>query len=76
MIIQELENFIRQALDEDIRTGDITSLACIRPESRSKAKLLVKEEGVLAGVDFAEMVFKLVNMGTWLFILKEIPGIY
>ncbi|HQX43679.1 MAG TPA: carboxylating nicotinate-nucleotide diphosphorylase [Saprospiraceae bacterium] len=61
MIIQELENFIRQALDEDIRTGDITSLACIRPESRSKAKLLVKEEGVLAGVDFAEMVFKLVD---------------
>ena len=61
MNIQELENFIRLALDEDIRSGDITSLACIPEGSRSKAKLLVKEEGVLAGVAFAEMVFKWVD---------------
>ena len=53
-----LDAFINAALREDIKDGDHTSLACIDPESRDTAKLLVKDEGVLAGVDFAEYVFK------------------
>lgn len=55
---QWLDDFITKALAEDIGTGDHTSLACIDENSRSKAKLLVKEPGVLAGIAIAERVFK------------------
>lgn len=55
---KELELFIDQALYEDVRDGDHTSLACINPDSRCRAKLLVKDVGVLAGVPFAQRVFK------------------
>ncbi|MBK9270118.1 MAG: carboxylating nicotinate-nucleotide diphosphorylase [Saprospiraceae bacterium] len=54
----QLESYIRDALHEDIGTGDITSLACIPENSNSKAILLVKQEGILAGVEFAEAVFR------------------
>jgi len=53
-----LEAFIDAALREDVKDGDHTSLACIDPNSKDTAKLLVKDEGVIAGVDFAEFVFK------------------
>lgn len=53
-----LDAFINAALREDIKDGDHTSLACINPESRDTARLLCKDEGVIAGVDFAEYVFK------------------
>jgi nicotinate-nucleotide pyrophosphorylase (carboxylating) len=52
-----IENFIDRALEEDLGDGDHTSLACIPPESKGKAKLLIKEEGILAGVDIAERIF-------------------
>lgn len=57
----ELKEFIALSLEEDIRTGDISSLACIPATNSSKAKLLVKEEGILAGVDLAEMTFKQID---------------
>ena len=53
-----LYDFIDRALYEDIREGDHTSLACIDPESRKTALLKVKDVGVIAGVEFAEAVFK------------------
>ncbi|HRI00396.1 MAG TPA: carboxylating nicotinate-nucleotide diphosphorylase [Saprospiraceae bacterium] len=56
-----LTEFIRQGLDEDIKTGDISSMACIDEKSRSRAKLLVKEDGVLAGVELAKMIFHQVD---------------
>jgi len=56
-----LHEFILRCLDEDIGEGDHSSLACI-PENRSgKAKLLIKESGVLAGVRIAEQVFSVVD---------------
>ncbi len=55
---QELNQFIEASLYEDIRDGDHTSLACIPPNERKKALLKVKDDGVLAGVAFAEVVFK------------------
>ena len=54
---RELRKFIKAALFEDVQNGDITSLACIPSESRSRAHLLCKDTGVLAGVKFAEQVF-------------------
>lgn len=53
-----LDAFINAALREDVKDGDHTSLACIDPTAMDTAKLLVKADGVIAGVDFAEYVFK------------------
>ena len=55
--------FIKAALAEDIGNGDHTSLACIPAGTSGKAKLLVKEDGILAGVDLAENIFRVVNPG-------------
>lgn len=54
---QEIELIITNALREDIGEGDHSSLACIPKEARGKAKLLVKEDCVIAGIDFAQQVF-------------------
>lgn len=54
---QQLDAFIKAALAEDIGAGDYTSLACIPTDQRSKAKLLVKEPGIIAGIEVARRVF-------------------
>lgn len=58
---EQIENFIKAGLAEDIGDGDHTSLACIPPDDTTKAKLLVKDHGVIAGVDLAEMIFRQVD---------------
>ncbi len=57
----ELDDYLRLALAEDVGAGDVTSLATIGEGSMSKAKLIVKGEGVLAGVMVAERIFGLVD---------------
>jgi len=52
---------IKMALEEDIGRGDITSEAIIPPSSISKAKITSHEEGVLAGVEIAREVFRLLS---------------
>ncbi|NNF34473.1 MAG: carboxylating nicotinate-nucleotide diphosphorylase [Saprospiraceae bacterium] len=59
--ITQIEKFINDALAEDVGSGDHTSLACIPADQKSKAKLLVKDEGVIAGVELAKMIFKKVD---------------
>lgn len=54
---QLLAEFIERALAEDLGDGDHTSLACIPPDTRTKAQLLVKDAGVIAGVDVAKKIF-------------------
>lgn len=58
---QELTNFITNALHEDVQDGDHTSLACVPKEAIGKAKLLVKDEGILAGVELAKKIFHQVD---------------
>ncbi|MFN3342606.1 MAG: carboxylating nicotinate-nucleotide diphosphorylase, partial [Flavobacteriales bacterium] len=53
----ELTDLIRFAIREDAGDGDHTSLACIPEGTTSKAKLLVKESGVLAGINSAKHIF-------------------
>ncbi|MBU4539322.1 MAG: carboxylating nicotinate-nucleotide diphosphorylase [Weeksellaceae bacterium] len=53
-----LKTFIKNALEEDIQEGDHSTLATIPKDSQQKAKLLVKENCILAGVEMAEMIFK------------------
>lgn len=58
---KELHRFITDALHEDIRDGDHTSLACVPADAMGKAKLLVKDEGIIAGVELAKTIFKQVD---------------
>lgn len=53
-----LNEFIKKAMFEDVPSGDHTSLACVPANTRSKAKLLVKDVGVIAGVEIAEKILK------------------
>lgn len=56
-----IHQFISRALAEDIGDGDHTSLACIPSTAKGKAQLLVKENGILAGVELAIHIFKAVD---------------
>jgi len=58
---KELSLIIANAIREDVGDGDHSSLACIPATAMGKAKLLVKDEGVLAGVAFAQQVFEYVD---------------
>src|SRR6185503_13397871 len=53
-----LDEFIHQGLAEDVGEGDHTSMACIRSTRVSKAKLLVKDDGIISGVEVAKRIFK------------------
>lgn len=57
----ELNIIISNAIREDVGNGDHTSLACIPDHAIGKAKLLVKDEGIIAGIEFAKMVFEYVD---------------
>ena len=58
---QELAIIIKNAIREDVGDGDHSSLACIPKEAKGKAKLLVKDEGIIAGVEFAKIVFNYID---------------
>lgn len=57
----ELKLIIENGIREDVGDGDHSSLACIPVDAKGKAKLLVKDEGVIAGVEFAKMIFNYVD---------------
>jgi len=67
----ELDLIIANAVREDVGDGDHSSLACIPASAQGKAKLLVKDEGTLAGVEFAKMVFNYVDSNLKTEILLE-----
>ena len=58
---QEIDLIIANAIREDVGDGDHSSLACIPASAEGKAKLLVKDEGIIAGIDFAKQVFAYVD---------------
>lgn len=60
---KEIDRIIANAIREDVGDGDHSSLACIPEDAMGTAKLLVKDEGIIAGVDFAKQVFDYVDNG-------------
>jgi len=56
-----IDEFIRNAVQEDIGEGDHTSLACIPEGAVGRAKMIVKEKGVLAGTGIAEQIFYFID---------------
>lgn len=57
----DISNFIKQSLIEDIGAGDFTTQSTISQDQQGKAKLLVKENGILAGLELALSIFKEVD---------------
>jgi nicotinate-nucleotide pyrophosphorylase (carboxylating) len=62
-MIEDFISIIITALNEDIGTGDITTVATIPENVLGKGMFLVKDEGIIAGIDVAEQVFKTVDKG-------------
>jgi nicotinate-nucleotide pyrophosphorylase (carboxylating) len=57
--LNDLDLIIKNALHEDIGDGDHSSLACVPENAQGKAKLLVKDTGIIAGIELAQRIFKL-----------------
>ena len=60
----ESDKLIRSALKEDSGKGDLTSKLLIPENSVSKAELLVKEDGIIAGLEIFRSVFKIIDEST------------
>ncbi|HVW58414.1 MAG TPA: carboxylating nicotinate-nucleotide diphosphorylase [Puia sp.] len=56
---EQLQFLVGSALREDVGDGDHTTLSCIPPDARGKAVLKIKQDGILAGMEIAEKIFKL-----------------
>lgn len=56
-----LEEFIRKAVEEDIGDGDHSSLACIPEESEGRARLIIKDKGILSGCRVAGEAFRIID---------------
>jgi len=71
----ELQLIIQNGIREDVGEGDYSSLACIPAPAIGKAKLLVKQEGIIAGVSFAKMIFEYIDLALQIeiFILDGTP---
>ena len=61
MTDKDFEKFITNSLAEDLGDGDHSSLASIPPDATNKAHLLVKDKGIIAGIELAKMIFNKVD---------------
>lgn len=66
-----LHSFVQQALAEDVGDGDHTSLATIPTGLQGEAKLLIKDDGILAGIEVAKVIFFEIDPKLTLEILIE-----
>lgn len=53
-----ITQFVQLAIQEDIKKGDHSALACIPETAKGGAQLLVKEDGIIAGIEIAKQIFK------------------
>lgn len=61
VFVEKLTSFVNQALQEDLGDGDHTTLSTIPVDHQGEAKLLVKEDGIIAGVEVARHIIRLVD---------------
>ncbi len=54
----DIKEFVKLCKEEDIKDGDHSALSCIPEDATDKAKLLVKADGIIAGIDIAHSIFK------------------
>jgi len=68
---KEVDLIIANAIREDVGDGDHSSLSCIPKTAFGKAKLLVKDDGIIAGINFAKQVFAYVDAKMEIEVLIE-----
>ena len=56
---EQLNHLIEEALKEDVGDGDHSTLSCIPADTKGKAVLKIKQDGILAGVEVAEKIFSI-----------------
>src|SRR5438067_5005508 len=61
---KKLQHLIREALNEDIGDGDHSTLSSIPTNKKGKAVLKIKQDGIIAGIEVAEIIFKTVEPDT------------
>lgn len=66
---EQLQSFLQTAVSEDVGDGDHSSLACIAPKAVGKASLIIKDEGIIAGVDIARKIFNYLDPGLAMAVL-------
>lgn len=71
MLILQIEDIIKNALIEDMNNGDITTDNLISQNDISEAEIIAKEDGILAGIEIAEITFKLLDKDMQFYRLKE-----
>ncbi|MFL2564601.1 MAG: carboxylating nicotinate-nucleotide diphosphorylase [Parvicellaceae bacterium] len=54
----EIKDFVRLSIEEDVKLGDHSTLSCIPKNKLGSAKLLVKENGIISGIEVAKEIFK------------------
>ncbi len=67
----DLDQYILLSLQEDVGPGDFSSLSCIPENANSKANLIIKDKGILAGIELAERIFKTVDASLQINIFKK-----
>ena len=68
---KRFDYLIKSALDEDVGDGDHSTLCCIPANESGKAILKIKQDGILAGVNVAEAIFKYVEEDAFINIIKK-----
>ncbi|WP_069650659.1 carboxylating nicotinate-nucleotide diphosphorylase [Caloranaerobacter ferrireducens] len=71
MLVLQIEDIIKNALIEDMNNGDITTDNLIGQDDISEAEIIAKEDGILAGIEIAEITFKLLDKDIQFYRLKE-----
>jgi len=70
-VAEEVINLIDAAIEEDIGSGDATTLSCIPEDARISGKLILKQAGVIAGLPFIEQIFNKIDPSVHVNILVE-----
>jgi len=61
MLSNEILDCIRRALDEDIGTGDATTLSIVPPDATMRGQIIAKQDGIIAGLDVARAAYGLLD---------------
>ncbi len=68
---EAISKFIMSALNEDVGPGDYSSLAAIPKGTKNTAQLIMKDNGIIAGIEVAERIFKIVDASLHIIFFKQ-----
>ena len=68
---EEVQDCIRRALAEDIGPGDVTTESIVPPQAAMNGKIVSKQAGIIAGLDVAGMVYRMLDEGVYFFPRAE-----